>query len=73
MSERLRELRALQAQLLGLGDPSAYSSVTVIRADGSETTIENPAQADNSSSDAQLFPPEDAAEYAGLPAVEVDR
>ena len=73
MSERLRELRALRAQLLGVGDASGYSSITVIREDGSEATIQNPAQAEQSPSDAQRFHQEDASDYAGLPAAEVDR
>jgi hypothetical protein len=56
-----------------VGDASGYSSITVIREDGSEATIENPAQAEQSPSDAQRFHQEDASDYAGLPAAEVDR
>ena len=55
MSERLRYLRGLQAQLLGLGT-GAYDAVTIVRADGREEAIE---------------PPCHAADYAGLPAREV--
>jgi len=70
MSERLRELRALQALLLGLGT-GEYGSITVIRADG--TTLETAAQTPAAASDAHPFHREDASDYAGLPAADVSR